>query len=72
MEKEKHTISHVAASEHAMCHADISMMSARGQPYADVIMAFDDVSVDLVSIDQVNQSAGPRPGGVHMSVSLSH
>ena len=27
-----------------------------GQPHADVIMAVDDVSVDLVNIDQVNGS----------------
>ena len=43
------------------------LMSAQGPPNADVIMAFDDVSVDLVNIDQVNGQLGPRPGGVHMS-----
>ena len=34
--------------------ARVMLMSARGQPYADVIMAVDDVSIDLVNIDQVN------------------
>ena len=29
----------------------VLLMSARGPPNADVIMAFDDVSVDLVNID---------------------
>ena len=37
---------------------------ARGPPNADVIMACDDVSVDLVNVDQVNQSTGPRVSGV--------
>ena len=49
--KEKHTGWHVAAPESATCPTDISMMSARGPPNADVIMAFDDVSVDLVNVD---------------------
>ena len=31
---------------------------ARGLPNADVIMAFDDVSVDRVNIDQVNGQTG--------------
>ena len=44
----------MAAPESATCPADVSMMSARGPPNADVIMAYDDVSVDLVNIDQVN------------------
>ena len=47
--------------------ARVMLTSARGQPYADVIMAVDDVSIDLVNIDQVNgstrvhgqESAGP-------------
>ena len=34
----------------------ILLTSARGPPNADVIMAFDDVSVDPVNIDQVNRS----------------
>jgi len=55
LEKEKHTVSHVAASGHATCHADVSTGSA----FANIIMAIDDVSVDLVNVDQVN---GPRPG----------
>ena len=54
MEKENHTVSHVAAPGSAMCPADVSMMSARGPPNANVIMACDDISVDLVNIDQVN------------------
>ena len=71
----------MAAPESATCPADISMMSARGQalltsswgpPNADVIMAFDDVNVDLVNVDQVNGQLGPRLGGVHMSVALGH
>ena len=41
----------------------VMLMSARGPPNADVIMAFDDVSVDLVNIDQVNGQLGPRSGG---------
>ena len=36
---------------------------ARGPPNADVIMTFDDVSVDLVNIDQVNGQLGPCPDG---------
>jgi len=45
----------------------VRLTSARGRSYADVIMAVDDVSIDLVNIDQVNgstrvhgqESAGP-------------
>ena len=43
----------------------VLLMSARGQPLADVIMAIDDVSVDLVNIDQVNESTRVH---VHESV----
>ena len=50
----------------------VLLMSARGLPNADIIMAFDDVSVDSVNIDQVNGQLGPRPGGVHMSAALGH
>ena len=45
----------------------VLLTSARGPPNADVIMAFDDASIDSVNIDQVNGQLGPRPGGVHMS-----
>ena len=55
------------APEGAMCPVDVSMTSAQGPPNADVIMAFDDVSVDLVNIDQVNRSTGPRVSGAHVS-----
>ena len=34
------------------------LMSARGQPFADVSMVIADVSVDSVNIDQVNGSTG--------------
>ena len=34
----------------------VLLTSARGPPNADVIMAFDDVSVDPVNVDQVNRS----------------
>ena len=54
----------MAAPGSATCPADVSMTSARGPPNADVIMAYDDVSVDLVNIDQVNRSTGPRVCGV--------
>ena len=50
----------------------VLLMSARGPPNADVIMAFDDVSIDLVNVDQVNSQLGPRPDGVHMSAIQSH
>ena len=42
-------------------------MSTRGPPNADVIMAFDDVSIDQVNVDQVNGSTGFTSSGVHMS-----
>ena len=61
----------MAASGRATCHADVGMLSARGQPYADIIMAVDDVSVDLVNVDQVNGSTA-RSVGVHMSVTHRH
>ena len=45
----------------------VGLMSARrqhgSQPHADVIMAVDDVSVDLVNIDQVNGSTGATAKG---------
>ena len=53
----------------------VLLTSARGPPNADVIMAFDDASIDSVNIDQVNgqrvhvQSAGSAVSGVHQSVS---
>ena len=50
----------------------VLLMSARGPPNADVIMAFDDISVDAVNVDQVNGQLGPRPGGAHMSVAPIH
>ena len=50
----------------------VLLTSARGPPNADVIMVFDDVSVDLVNVDQVNGQLGPRPGGAHMSAAPSH
>ena len=34
------------------------LTSAQGPPNADVIMAFDDVIVDLVNVDQVNGQTG--------------
>ena len=40
----------MAAPDSATCPADVST----GPPNADVIMASDDVSVDLVNVDQVN------------------
>ena len=34
------------------------------QPHADIIMAVDDVSVDLVNVDQVNRSTGATARGL--------
>ena len=34
------------------------------QPHADIIMAVDDVSVDLVNVDQVNRSTGATDRGL--------
>ena len=62
----------MAALGSATCPADVSMTSARGPPNADIIMAFDDVNVDAVNVDQVNGQLGPRPGGAHMSAAPSH
>ena len=62
----------MAAPGSATCPAAVSMTSARGPPNADVIMAFDDVIVDAVNVDQVNGQLGPRPGGAHMSAAPSH
>ena len=56
----------------ATCPADVRMTSARGLPNADVIIAFDDVSVDLVNIDQVNRSSGSTSRwGPHVSGTVS-
>ena len=62
----------MAASERATCHANVNMTTARGRPYADVILAIDDVSFDLVNVGQVNR--GPRPGvsWAHMLVTVHH
>ena len=49
----------MAASGRATCHADVSMTSARGQPFADISMAIADVSVESVNVDQVNRSVAP-------------
>ena len=48
----------MAALGSATCPAGVSMTSARGPPNADVIGAFDDVSVDLVNVDEVNGQTG--------------
>ena len=54
----------MATPESATCPADVST----GLPHADVIMAFDDASVDLVNIDQVNGSTGSTSlWGPHVS-----
>ena len=50
----------------------VGLMSARrqhgSQPHADVIMAFDDISVDLVNVDQVNgQTGSTSRWGPHVS-----
>ena len=46
----------------------VLLTSARGPPNADVIMAFDDVSVDPVNIDQVNgQTRSTSRWGPHVS-----
>ena len=58
----------MVAPESATCHADVSMMSTRDPPNADVIMAFDEVSVDLVNVDQVNgQTGSTSRWGPHVS-----
>ena len=62
----------MAAPGSATCPADVSMTSARGPPNADIIKAFDDVSVDLVNVDQVNGQTGSTSSGVHMSAASSH
>ena len=49
----------------------VLLMSARDPPNADVVMAFDDVSVDSVNIDQANSQLGPRPGQRGPPVSLT-
>ena len=67
----------MAAPGSATCPADVSMTSARGPPNADVIMAFDDVSVDSVNIDQINGQTGsmsrwgPHVGGTESLTSGS-
>ena len=46
----------------------VLLTSARGPPNADVIMAFDDISVDPVNVDQVNRSTGSTSKwGPHVS-----
>ena len=46
----------------------VLLTSTRGPPNADVIMAFDDVSVDLVNVDQVNgQTGSTSRWGPHVS-----
>ena len=58
----------MAAPGSATCPAGVSMTSARGPPNADVIMAFDDISVDPVNVDQVNRSTGSTSKwGPHVS-----
>ena len=61
----------MAAPGSATCLADVSMTSTRGPPNADVIMPFDDISIDQVNINQVNGQLGPHLGGVHMSAASS-
>ena len=54
----------MAAPGSATCPADVST----GPPNADVIMAFDDVSIDRVNIDQVNgQTGSTSRWGPHVS-----
>ena len=44
----------------------VMLTSSRGQPYADVIMTFDDISIDTVNVDQVNdQRVSGQVSGVH-------
>ena len=57
--KKKNTQSAMWQPPGVLC---VMLTSARGQPYANVIMIFDDISVDSVNIDQVNDQLGPRPG----------
>ena len=46
----------------------VLLTSARGPPNDDVIMAFDDVSIDLVNVDQVNgQTGSTSRWGPHVS-----
>ena len=46
----------------------VLLTSARGPPNADVIMAFDDISVDLAKVDQVNGQTGSTSWwGPHVS-----
>ena len=65
--KEKHTARHVAAPGSAMCPADVSMMSARGPPNADVIMT------SVLTWSMLTKSTGPCVSGVswaHVSAAL--
>ena len=56
----------------------VLLTSARDPPNADVIMAFDDVSIDRVNIDQVNGQTrstsrwGPHVSGAESLTSGSH
>ena len=46
----------------------VLLTSARGPPNADIIMAFDDVSVDLANVYQVNSQTGSTSRwGPHVS-----
>ena len=62
----------MAAPEHATCPANVSMTSTRGPPIADVILAFDDVSIDSVNVDQVNGSTGSMYRVSGSAVSWAH
>ena len=68
----------MAALGSAKCPADVSMMSARGRPNADVIRAFNDVSIDLVNVDEINGKTGstsrwgPHVSGTESLTSGSH
>ena len=58
----------MATPESDTCPADVST----GLPHADVIMAFDDASVDLVNINQVNGSTrSTSRWGPHVSGTVS-
>ena len=61
LEKVKSTGRHVAASGHAMCHADASMTSAGGSVCADISMVNVDISVDWSTLTKstVSRVSGP-------------
>ena len=56
----------------------VMLTSAQGPPNADIIMDFDDISVDSVNIDQVNGQTrstsrwGPHVSGAESLTSGSH